>query len=235
MLEKQDISKVKKNLLEQLESQKDALGEEYESIKNKIEALSDKDIEEMIKKECLFCKIASEQVESIKVYESKNIIAVMDINPVKEGQIIVLAKEHEQFIFNLSNRTINEIFNVVSKIIPLIMKNIGCLGVSIYIPQGIDQNLNHFSVNLIPRFKDDGENVVIFWKRKKSDREKIKKISESIKEELNKEMKKLKLNKLRKIKKIEINKQNETSSISETKLDENSLNYLKMLKKRKIA
>ena len=43
---------------------------------------------------CIFCKIVAGQVESSKVYEDEEILALMDIQPVRQGQVLVMPKQH---------------------------------------------------------------------------------------------------------------------------------------------
>ena len=43
---------------------------------------------------CVFCKIVAGQLESSKVYEDDEILAFMDIQPVQQGQVLVIPKQH---------------------------------------------------------------------------------------------------------------------------------------------
>ena len=43
---------------------------------------------------CIFCKIVAGQLESSKVYEDDEILALMDIQPVRQGQVLVIPKQH---------------------------------------------------------------------------------------------------------------------------------------------
>ena len=43
---------------------------------------------------CTFCKIVAGQLESSKVYEDAEILALMDIQPVRPGQVLVIPKQH---------------------------------------------------------------------------------------------------------------------------------------------
>ena len=43
---------------------------------------------------CVFCKIVAGQLESSKVYEDDEIVALMDIQPVRPGQVLVIPKQH---------------------------------------------------------------------------------------------------------------------------------------------
>lgn len=44
--------------------------------------------------DCIFCKIASGQIPSEKVYESANVLAFKDISPVAPEHILVIPKKH---------------------------------------------------------------------------------------------------------------------------------------------
>lgn len=43
---------------------------------------------------CAFCKIVNGQLVSSKVYEDDQILAFMDIQPVRQGQVLVIPKRH---------------------------------------------------------------------------------------------------------------------------------------------
>jgi len=43
---------------------------------------------------CVFCKIVAGQLEASKVYEDDEILAFMDIQPVRQGQVLVIPKAH---------------------------------------------------------------------------------------------------------------------------------------------
>lgn len=44
--------------------------------------------------DCLFCKIARKEIESEILYESDNVLAFRDINPVGPTHILVISKQH---------------------------------------------------------------------------------------------------------------------------------------------
>jgi histidine triad (HIT) family protein len=43
---------------------------------------------------CIFCQIVAGQLESSKVYEDNEVLAFMDIQPVRRGQVLVIPKQH---------------------------------------------------------------------------------------------------------------------------------------------
>ena len=48
----------------------------------------------MENKNCLFCRIASKQIETDIVYESEDIVAFRDINPQAPTHILIIPREH---------------------------------------------------------------------------------------------------------------------------------------------
>ncbi|NLB69415.1 MAG: HIT family protein [Lentisphaerae bacterium] len=43
---------------------------------------------------CVFCRIIDGSIPSVKVYESDNVIAFLDINPMEKGHVLVVPKQH---------------------------------------------------------------------------------------------------------------------------------------------
>lgn len=59
--------------------------------------------------DCIFCKIASGQIPAEKVYESENILAFKDINPVAPEHILIIPKKH---ISNVEDITADDSMHV---------------------------------------------------------------------------------------------------------------------------
>ena len=47
-------------------------------------------------KDCIFCKIIREEIPSKLIAENQKALAFMDIDPVSDGHILVIPKEHYQ-------------------------------------------------------------------------------------------------------------------------------------------
>jgi histidine triad (HIT) family protein len=43
-------------------------------------------------KDCIFCKIANGEIESVKIWEDKDFFAILDVNPNTKGMTLVLTK-----------------------------------------------------------------------------------------------------------------------------------------------
>lgn len=63
---------------------------------------------------CIFCKIASGEMPSHKIYENEHFIAFLDIRPRSPGHTLVIPKEHYRWVWDVPN--IGTYFEVVKKI-----------------------------------------------------------------------------------------------------------------------
>lgn len=63
---------------------------------------------------CIFCKIAREDIPSYKVYEDNDFLAFLDIHPQSPGQVQVIPKKHYRWVWDVPN--VGDYFEVVRKI-----------------------------------------------------------------------------------------------------------------------
>jgi histidine triad (HIT) family protein len=176
-----DFAEARERILEQIN---DLPEEQATALREKIEGMNDKEFENFLKQmavplqECIFCQIAQGKIPTIKIYESQNILAVLDINPVSRGHVLVMPKQHYQFLTQLPNELLFEIVSFVKHIIPAIIQTVKSQGVTINILQGMNQAVPHVAVNIIPRFKSDKLNFT--WKRLKLPRKELEDIAAGI-------------------------------------------------------
>lgn len=104
--------------------------------------------------ECIFCN--KERLNPIIVYEDELVLAFMDTDPINEGHILLIPKEH--------CIDVDEIPDVVLTHLMLISKRIVTALKDIYKPDGysIMQNggefndIGHYHLHIFPRYKGDG-------------------------------------------------------------------------------
>lgn len=48
---------------------------------------------------CVFCKIRDKRLPSTKVAEDERALAIMDINPINNGHVLILTKAHAETLF----------------------------------------------------------------------------------------------------------------------------------------
>lgn len=70
--------------------------------------------------DCVFCKIARNEIPATKVYEDEQFLAFMDINPHAPGHIQVIPKEHYRWVWDFP--TIGAYFEVVQKLAKAMQK-----------------------------------------------------------------------------------------------------------------
>ncbi|HRZ85885.1 MAG TPA: HIT domain-containing protein [Candidatus Paceibacterota bacterium] len=108
MLSESQIKTIKEQLLKQVEAWPE---EQRESAKEQIEAMTDEELEEFLVKNnliksgnnenaesaegnCIFCLINEGKVKSYKISENKEAIAILEINPISNGHVIIIPKNH---------------------------------------------------------------------------------------------------------------------------------------------
>lgn len=64
--------------------------------------------------DCIFCKIAKGEIPSTKVYEDKDFLAFLDINPLAPGHTQIIPKKHYRWVWDVPN--IGEFFEVARKV-----------------------------------------------------------------------------------------------------------------------
>ena len=63
---------------------------------------------------CIFCRIIKGEIPSHKIYEDKDFIAFLDINPQSPGHAQVVPKKHYRWVWDVPN--VKNFFEVARKI-----------------------------------------------------------------------------------------------------------------------
>lgn len=133
---------------------------------------------------CIFCMIANKDIPSHIIYENKQIISFLDINPIAKGHCLVIPKNHYTDVFNIPENELTKIIAASKHISELIRKNLGATGVNLLNASGEDsqQSVFHFHMHIIPRYKDDGLDTWPKSNYKEKDLEEVKKNITNIKQ-----------------------------------------------------
>jgi len=129
--------------------------------------------------DCLFCKIASGEVPSFKIYEDDVVYAFLDINPVNLGHALVIPKKHHKNLYDLPDETLSHMARETKKLAAAIKEAVSADGINIMMNNdpAAGQIIFHAHVHIIPRFEGDGYK---HWKGPELSEEKIKKSAEKI-------------------------------------------------------
>jgi len=124
---------------------------------------------------CIFCKIAKGEILCDKVYEDENFMAFFDIEPVTDGHLLLIPKEHIPWMQEAEDKTISSIFILTKKLMLALKKGLGCN----YVQVGVyGEEIQHLHIHLIPRFFND--DLPKFLRKKYKDNNQIKELSGKI-------------------------------------------------------
>jgi histidine triad (HIT) family protein len=106
--------------------------------------------------DCIFCKIIKGEIPSKIIYEDDIIQIIMNINPNTNGHLLVIPKEHMENIFDTTNEVITHSINIIrEKIYPMLKEKLNCEGLTLAQNNELGQEIKHYHIHLIPRYKDD--------------------------------------------------------------------------------
>ena len=186
MLTQEQAEEIKKQLLTQIES---FPPDKKESAKQQIFAMNSEQLEEFLKQnniaqnqQCIFCSIISGDASSSKIDEDKNNIAILEINPISTGHILIIPKEHSEKISTESQELTKKISNLLKE--KLKPKNVLITPSTLF---------GHGIINIIPIYK----NETIESERHKATPEELESVLKKILEEPKKPIKKPKVKKIK--------------------------------------
>ena len=114
-------------------------------------------------KDCIFCKIAREEIPAKRIYENDNFFSIPDANPKAKGHSLIISKKHFQNVLempvSLGIELIDAIKNTAAKVIQE-NKADGFNVVSNNFPAA-GQVIMHVHWHILPRKKGDGLRMIV--------------------------------------------------------------------------
>ena len=98
---------------------------------------------------CVFCEIVSESSPCYKVYEDERHLGILDINPIRDGHILLIPKRHDAYVFNLKEVEYLNLFKIAKLIVPHLQTAFGAERIGMLIG-GI--SISHIHIHLIPTY-----------------------------------------------------------------------------------
>lgn len=109
---------------------------------------------------CVFCKIIKGALPASVVYEDETTLAIMDINPINKGHVLIMPKKHYASLREMPEQEANHLMSVVAKVEKAVweLEDIACTGTNILQNNGRHawQDVFHVHFHVIPRFEGDG-------------------------------------------------------------------------------
>lgn len=87
--------------------------------------------------DCLFCSMVYGELVYSLVYETESTLALMDIQPVNPGHVLVMPKNHAVYLADLAPAVGSEIFQVAMRVASgLRQSGVRCEGVNLFLTDG---------------------------------------------------------------------------------------------------
>ncbi|MBW1712781.1 MAG: HIT family protein [Deltaproteobacteria bacterium] len=133
--------------------------------------------------DCLFCKIVAGEIPSTRAYEDRRVVAFMDINPINQGHLLVIPRNHAATIYDIEPEDLAAVYAAAQKLARAQKEALDQPGLNLIQSNGraASQMVDHFHLHLIPRWLDDAFAQVMNWKLTPGDMDQIKATAEKIK------------------------------------------------------
>ena len=107
--------------------------------------------------DCIFCRIVSGQVPSVKIDESPHHLAFLDIGPLAPGHALLIPKQHFDDIRDISPDVLGRLTAELPRLSRAIIQATGATGLNVLQNTGASsgQAVFHFHIHLIPRIEGD--------------------------------------------------------------------------------
>jgi len=102
----------------------------------------------MYKDDCIFCKITKGDIPAVKIWEDKDFLAILDLNPNTEGMALLLTKEHyDSYVFDMPDLIYKKFFLASKKLAKLMEQGLGVHRVAL-VMEGM--GVNHAHIKFYP-------------------------------------------------------------------------------------
>lgn len=116
---------------------------------------------ETTKAHCTFCDLIKGAAEVSICHEDSDAIAFMDIQPVNNGHVLVVPRQHYESMFEVPAELGVHLFKLTMLLAGAVRKVTGCEDMNIVVSSGeaAGQDEPHYHVHIIPRRIGDGFDV----------------------------------------------------------------------------
>jgi len=99
-------------------------------------------------KDCLFCKIVKGEISAQRIWENKEFLAILDINPNTKGMTLVLTKKHyPSYVFKMPESVYKRFLVAAKKVGKLLDKKLNVQRTAM-VMEGM--GVNHAHIKLYP-------------------------------------------------------------------------------------
>ena len=170
---------IKEQLLKQVEQLPE---EQREQARSYISGMNNEQLEEFLKQQgqgqaaqqgkaspqeggqCVFCALSEKKMDSLVVFEDKDYLAALEINPFTKGHTILIPKKHIEKAKSLRSKA----FTIANRVGRHLIKKLKAESFQV----NTAAEMNHAIINIIPTYKDEP----LTYQRQKTKPEELKEI-----------------------------------------------------------
>lgn len=105
---------------------------------------------------CEFCQIINKERTAYIVYEDEKLVSFLDADPINEGHVLLVPKEHVDSLDKMQDDTLSDVMAVSKKIVKALCEIYGSDGYSIMQNGGKFCDYGHIHFHIFPRYENDG-------------------------------------------------------------------------------
>ena len=116
--------------------------------------------------DCVFCSIASGELEADRVLEDDVLVAFLDRRPLFKGHVLLVPREHVVTLPDLPAALRDPFFAAGQRLAAAMVDALGAQGSFVAMNNTVSQSVPHLHLHVVPRTKGDGLRG-FFWPRTK--------------------------------------------------------------------
>ncbi len=116
--------------------------------------------------DCLFCRIASGEVDATVVLETPDLVGFLDHRPVFKGHVLLVPREHVVTLPDLPARLRDPFLAGGQRLATAMVEGLGAQGSFMAMNNTVSQSVPHLHLHVVPRTRGDGLRG-FFWPRTK--------------------------------------------------------------------
>jgi histidine triad (HIT) family protein len=130
--------------------------------------------ERSVMRDCIFCRIAAGELPAVRVLETPEVLAFLDIAPVNYGHTLVIPKAHYENLIELPDTVWTAMGQVCRRVAQALQATLFAQGFNIGMNNfaAAGQEVFHAHLHVIPRYPTDGHRLFSQASYKPGDMEK---------------------------------------------------------------
>ena len=109
--------------------------------------------------DCVFCDIVKGRAEATLVWQDHLVSAILDIQPVNAGHLVIVPNVHSSYLASLPEETGAHMFRVAQRLAHALRQSgLPCEGINMFLADGeaAMQEVFHVHLHVFPRVAGDG-------------------------------------------------------------------------------